>query len=288
MANTLLGNRKPFPDQLMTAMSKSGSGRLLGATQAYKEIASRDIARERNRTARAIAGERIGAYKERTDLTSQKAVKEMRFREYQLYYNNLSKQNIASMKGNFGVGVIDPLSFDEWEAKTYGAKRPTSQTPVTEEQPISEEEPMPELTQQTPGLRTSGGLLSGMGKAFGGALKSMMGMPLPQQGGAMLGAQTARRMPSKEELDKIVGNIPEPELIENENMPKVDDLIQTLEEYDDVNEAINDLDELDREYHENGLDLASQANIDKLLSAFTRKFGDEATRRLIEIISRRR
>lgn len=94
--------------------------------------------------------------------------------------------------------------------------------------------------------------------------------------------------PTKEGLAQLMSQIPKPEKVISDRLPKIEQLLQELEGYDSAEEMLKDLIELDESLMEAGLDLADVKGIQLLIDQVQEKFGPETAQKLMdEAVSRR-
>ena len=96
------------------------------------------------------------------------------------------------------------------------------------------------------------------------------------------------QVPTREGLAQLMSQMPNPEKIVSDKLPKVEELIQQIENYEDPEEALKDMVELDTQLMELGMDLADVKGIEQFVQAYSDKFGQEAAQQLVEeAVSRR-
>lgn len=91
-----------------------------------------------------------------------------------------------------------------------------------------------------------------------------------------------------ENLKKILAGIPNPKKVINPRLPKLEDVIGALDDYDNPKDAIAEMLLLAQQYNSIGLDIAQVEEDDKFQSAFRSKFGDAALQELLEQLGSQR
>lgn len=118
-------------------------------------------------------------------------------------------------------------------------------------------------------MQRMGGNLRQMGGNIQQVLQSLIGAPqssAPPQSTAGAGVSpTAGTTPGAGGLDSIT----------------TEDLLATLEEYDDAESAIEDILALDNMFNQEGLELGLDVDVQSILDAFRQKFGEDAVQRLM-------
>jgi len=93
---------------------------------------------------------------------------------------------------------------------------------------------------------------------------------------------------TRESLAQLMGQIPEPQKIVSDKLPKVEQLMEQLGTYENEEDAHDDLVALDEKLMKIGLDLADVQGIEQFVQAYAQKFGQEAAQKLLEdAVSRR-
>lgn len=104
----------------------------------------------------------------------------------------------------------------------------------------------------------------------------------------VVGGQNGQQVPTREGLAQLMSQIPNPEKIVSDKLPKVEQLMEQLGNYENVQDAHDDLVQLDQDLMDVGMDLADVKGIEQFVQAYAEKFGQEAAQKLVEdAVSRR-
>lgn len=136
---------------------------------------------------------------------------------------------------------------------------------------------------------------------------NMMAQPSQNQGGGVGGLLNvlrnsaignipqANRGPAakmnidRNELAQIIGRIPTPKNMVHPMLPKLDELISALDDYDNPKDAIQELMSMDDALTSQGLDLAQYGeDSESFFDAFRNKFGEQAAQTLMENLGNKR